>query len=1163
MESSVTSRAVDAANALWHSLPSRVRKAAARLVEANLVNFEDLDEDGLSLEAVVSVTPGVEVEMEFDPDTEEWIQFCSTPGCNIHRCVHIAAVLRNYLDQIAGGGAEPKAAASPAPAAPSENTSLEAAARKANGRALREAERRFVRTVKELYRQGAVTESALWSLGWPGRMPSFERVDLYSEPPESEIEFWMYLYGLAEERGYGIPSFLQEVKPTPDFLAKRQRHFREREIRKWEATLLTLNGLAERHEAGRVEIRFRLNALRIRVEIRTDGGLWQWLKGGRFTDLAHDGSHRLEPRAASLWSSYLRLDRFGTHECDLSDHRVAEWLGVHLRIPEAVKYFANEDGEPLVLAPDPLRWQVSEPDTEDGDYRFALVTHEGTPVPKILATLQGTPTVYLTAKGIFPGPDPVGITVLKGPQAAVPSRVLESTAGLRLLERAGVEMPGRIRSRTTVCPLQLALRAEVIRYDGATTEYCHLLMSAATPDGRFPHQLSDSGWTEETATNGFNKGLVVLDRSDLAGFPTRLLDAGFKPDPYKGTFSARVTRAFPERFRSLLDQLPASAKVSLCRKLATLRDGTVAGTLRLEASEAGPDWFDLKVVVSVSDTTLTPEEIQALIAARGQWVQLGKRGWRRLEYQLTDQEESDLARIGLTPRQLSADPQRLHALQLADPAARRFLPEATAAVIERRASELKARVTPEIPPAVRAELRPYQRDGFHFLAYLSANRFGGVLADDMGLGKTLQALTWLAWLRQEGGTDGRRGLPSLVVCPKSVQDTWRAEAERFVPDLRVRVWRGATAEELAAAGELADLHVINYAQLRIAEDQLARTDFLAAILDEGQNIKNPSSQTAQVARRLRADHRLVLTGTPIENRLLDLWSLLAFAMPGVLGNRAGFHRLYDAKDDLFARPRLAARVRPFLLRRTKAQVARDLPDRIEEDLYCELEGEQKTLYRAELKTAQQHLLRLQTEEALNRDRFHLLTSLLRLRQICCHPRLLKPDALQEGAKVEALLDTLEPLMEEGEKVLVFSQFTGLLKLLQPALTARSWTHWYLGGETEDRGELVREFQEHEGSGVFLISLKAGGSGLNLTAASYVVLFDPWWNPAVENQAIDRTHRIGQTRKIMAYRLLIKDSIEEKIRALQKSKRMLAEEVLGEERFSAALTLDDLRYLLAD
>ena len=346
-------------------------------------------------------------------------------------------------------------------------------------------------------------------------------------------------------------------------------------------------------------------------------------------------------------------------------------------------------------------------------------------------------------------------------------------------------------------------------------------------------------------------------------------------------------------------------------------------------------------------------------------------------------------------------------------------------------------------------------------------------------------------------------------------------------------------------------------------ESLAPVPWLAVILDEGQYIKNPNSQTAQVARALRANYRLVLSGTPIENRLLDLWSLMTFAMPGVLSSRNHFARLFDAKDDPFARRRLAARVRPFLLRRTKSQVAKDLPDRIEEDLYCEIEGEQKTLYRAELKRAQQLLLKVKTQKQLAKERFHFLTSLLRLRQICCHPALVRPDSKAPSAKLEALLEQLEPLMDEGHKVLVFSQFVALLALLKPAIAERGWPMFYLAGETENRGPLVQQFQSAEGAAVFLISLKAGGFGLNLTAASYVVLFDPWWNPAVENQAIDRTHRIGQANKVIAYRLLIKDSIEGKIRALQKQKKALAEDVLGEEKFAQSLTLDDLQFLFAD
>jgi SNF2 family DNA or RNA helicase len=290
---------------------------------------------------------------------------------------------------------------------------------------------------------------------------------------------------------------------------------------------------------------------------------------------------------------------------------------------------------------------------------------------------------------------------------------------------------------------------------------------------------------------------------------------------------------------------------------------------------------------------------------------------------------------------------------------------------------------------------------------------------------------------------------------------------------------------------------------------------------------------------------------------------MAFTMPGVLGSRVQFTRLYDAKGDPLARRRLAARVRPFLLRRTKTQVAKELPDRIEEDLFCEIEGEQKALYRAELKAAQQLLLGVQTPKELAQQQFHFLTSLLRLRQICCHPRLIHPDSNAPSAKCESLLEQLEPLMEDGQKVLVFSQFVQMLDLLRPSLEQREWPVFYLAGQTENRGELVKSFQNAEGPAIFLISLKAGGFGLNLTAASYVVLFDPWWNPAVENQAIDRTHRIGQTNKVIAYRLLIKNSIEEKIRALQKQKKALAEDVFGEEKFAQNLSLDDLRFLLSD
>jgi len=614
------------------------------------------------------------------------------------------------------------------------------------------------------------------------------------------------------------------------------------------------------------------------------------------------------------------------------------------------------------------------------------------------------------------------------------------------------------------------------------------------------------------------------------------------------------------KFVEWLQSLPKNIEVQLDDELAALTREPTQATVKLDCTEAGVDWFDLKVVLDVEDTELTPQELKLLLDARGRFVRLGKKGWRRLQFNLSPEEDERLARLGLTATDFSSEPQRLHALQLGDKAASALLPEHQVEKIQRCISELKTRVTPSVPGVVRAELRPYQIEGFHFLAYLTANRFGGILADDMGLGKTLQTLTWLAWLRAQPESAKK---PCLVVCPKSVMDTWRGEAERFTPDLRVQVWKGTDGSGLAAAAAT-DLLVMNYAQLRGLEETIGDVQWLAAILDEGQYIKNPESQTARTARSLKADYRLALSGTPIENRLLDLWSLMTFAMPGVLGNRAQFIKGFDQPGDPLARRRLSARVRPFLLRRTKTQVATDLPDRIEEELYCELEGEQKKLYQAEFKRAQQMLLNVHTREELNEFRFHFLTSLLRLRQICCHPALYSPDLKKsESAKLNAFIDLVEPLMQEGHKVLVFSQFVSMLDILRQVVQEKNWPHFYLAGDTENRGELVQEFQKAPGAGVFLISLKAGGFGLNLTAASYVVLFDPWWNPAVESQAIDRTHRIGQTSKVIAYRLLTKGSIEAKIRALQRTKAALMTDVLGEDSFSGSLTLEDLRFLFSD
>jgi hypothetical protein len=892
------------------------------------------------------------------------------------------------------------------------------------------------------------------------------------------------------------------------------------------------------------------------VEWRKAGAdTWAAIKPGKFKDFDEKHATELVVEVALLWQPLAQRARYGYPiELFYHDQNTRLFLNRVLRLPALHPFIVGAAGEPLNRPELALRWTLNDAADDYSDYSLRLLTGDGQAVPPFLLTLHGRPTLYLTLDTLFSGPPAEDRALDPALETRIPAPALETQAGVRFLSHLQLALPPRLSSKVSVIPLQPRIQAELVQpIVGYDNEFCFMDLLAVRPDGQPVERWTGTAWTDLDAQDSTQapgktgtsrtadspESLWMFDRSALAEAARRLDASGFRWDFARQRWSAKVTRQFPDRFVPWLKSLPLSLELDLRGELASFLQSEVAGTVKLDVQESGIDWFDLSVIVDVSDTSLSQDEIKLLLNARGKWVRLSDKGWRKLEFKLSEQEDEQLARLGLNPHELSSEKQRLHALQLADPAARQFLSEANYQKVERRAAELKARVTPEIPVEIQAELRPYQKEGFHFLAYLSTNRFGGILADDMGLGKTLQTLTWIAWLRGQYAKPG----PILVVCPKSVADNWRSETARFLPSVRPRVWSSDDMKSLPSQTGSADLHIINYNQLRSIGEKL-HTEFLAVVLDEGQYIKNPGSVTALIATRIEAKNRVLLSGTPIENKLMDLWSLMAFAMPGILGNRGDFQKLFDAKEDPLCRRRLAARVRPFLLRRTKMQVAKDLPERIEEDLLCELEGEQKTLYKAELKRAQQMLLGISTASQLNKNRFNLLTSLLRLRQICCHPKLVKEDSKAESTKVEALMETLDPIMEEGGKVIVFSQFVEMLGLIKKAIAERNWPTYYLAGDTENRGELVQQFQEHSGEAVFLISLKAGGFGLNLTAASYVVLFD----------------RIGQRQTVIAYRLLIKNSVEEKIRALQRSKSQLAEDVLGEDKFAQALTLDDLRYL---
>ena len=1041
------------------------------------------------------------------------------------------------------------------------------------GRPLDYPEASFIRKVQILYANVGsrlLTESDLnplfpqhFSYSWTG-------LDLWPKKPEDDYELWLYLAAELRRRKVSLPVYMAAVTDFATLDAAIKQWEREKEVAHWKAWFES-NETSVPPAADTLDLRLAFLADEARLQWRTQPDApfsdLKQAQAKRFAENIEHGTLTLTPDATPLWGA---LYKPWSYDCWWSIRYKSDASRLPLnrlvRLALPPERFVNANGEPLARPAEPLRLQLQPPSKGGEDYELRLTTADGQEPPPIRFVLSGHPTLYITDSAIYAGPPRNALE--HDTHKVIPALAMETAGGIRFLHALNLPLPEHLAGRTRIIPVAVTLSCALKpNYPGSNSESI-ILRATTQAAGLEKEEFGLNGWQTPNAGWGRTKTpkpvkgcIPVYDRSAQAHFPRVLEALGGRWANYGGGWMLRLTKKTPEVFVAWLQSLPPEITVELDRELATLRDAPISGTVSLDVQEAGIDWFDLKVILNVADLALTPEETKLLLNARGGYVRLGKNGWRRLQFNLTPEDDEQLARLGLAPRDFTAEPQRFHALQLADNAAKKFLAPARVEQIHRRVSELKTRVAPPVPEAIRAELRPYQVEGYHFLAYLTTNRFGGVLADDMGLGKTLQALVWIAWLRAEANGKAQ---PSLVVCPKSVTDNWVAEAERFYPGLRVRRWTGEAADALTTAREEADIIVLNYAQLRSLSPAIAQVSWQAAILDEAQYIKNPDSQTAQAARALKADYRLALTGTPIENRLLDLWSIFGFAMPGVLGNRAEFLRRFNAQDDPLARRRLAARVRPFLLRRTKGQVAKDLPDRVEEDLFCEMEGEQLALYRAELKRAQCLLLGVQTREQLNEQRFNVLTSLLRLRQICCHPVLVNAELGEvESAKVNALLDLLEPLMEEGHKVLVFSQFVTMLDRLRETVKEREWPHFYLAGSTENRGDLVKEFQSAEGGAVFLISLKAGGFGLNLTAASYVVLFDPWWNPAVENQAIDRTHRIGQTRHVMAYRLLMRESIEQKIRALQKQKGALMSDVLGEEKFAQSLTLDDLRFLFAD
>ncbi len=482
-----------------------------------------------------------------------------------------------------------------------------------------------------------------------------------------------------------------------------------------------------------------------------------------------------------------------------------------------------------------------------------------------------------------------------------------------------------------------------------------------------------------------------------------------------------------------------------------------------------------------------------------------------------------------------------------------------------RLRNLEAAGKEPLPKTLTAELRDYQQHGYQWLCFLRDAAFHGILADDMGLGKTIQTLSFLLAEKEAGNAEH----PSLVVCPTSVASNWVAEAARFTPELKVLKLTGPNRGKLYDKVKKHDVVVTTFALLRLDLNRLSRRSWHAVVLDEAQNIKNPESQTAKAAKRLPARHRLALTGTPLENNLLELWSIFDFLMPGFLDTQQNFKARYviHGAETPEGVEGLRVKIAPFLLRRVKDDVAQELPPKTEQVLQVPLAPSQQELYDKVRAMAKKRVMDAIQSKGLKGSTVTILDALLKLRQVACHPDLVKLDEARDyhdSAKHDLLHELLEEAVAEGHRALIFSQFTGHLKILRQWLDEVGIDYLYLDGRTRKRQALVDRFNRDDGPPLFLISLKAGGTGLNLATADYVIHMDPWWNPAVEAQATDRAHRIGQTKPVFVYKLIAEGTVEEKILELQERKRELFDAVVSKDAVgSTGLTMDDIRAIFDD
>ncbi len=648
---------------------------------------------------------------------------------------------------------------------------------------------------------------------------------------------------------------------------------------------------------------------------------------------------------------------------------------------------------------------------------------------------------------------------------------------------------------------------------------------------------------------------VRRDRSKETQLREMILETGIIEDT-PGLFYAPLEEALEWLFDGLPILAEQGFEILGEEKLVRFRVNRAPANFGVNISSE-TDWFDIEVTLSFDGIDVSLEELKQALRAQKKFVKLRNGSIARLPEKLIEK-----LNYMLNFGRVQGDVLRFanHHLTFID----RLLAEADTKQMDTLSAEKLKSLDKfdqikdyPLPQNFKGELRDYQKAGYDWLNFLKEFSFGGILADDMGLGKTVQAL---ALLRNEINTHPKRS--NLIVAPTSVIFNWVREIERFTPDIKYLVHYGTRRSRDIRKLRRYPLILTTYGHVRRDIAMLKEIEFNYAILDESQNIKNPLSETSKAVRLLNARNRLALTGTPVENNTMDLWSQFAFVNPGLLGDQAffkeNFMRPIEKEQNMEVAESLRKLIFPFILRRTKEDVAKELPPKVENIVYSPMLEAQQKLYDKWRTAYRDSILKEIESQGLNKSKFKVLEGLTRLRQIACHPELVDPKFMDNAGKFDALMEMIDEIISEKHKVLIFSQFVKMLHIIRRHLEEKGIGFSYLDGSTKDRQAAVDLFQNNDDIRIFLISLKAGGTGLNLTAADYVIHYDPWWNPAVEMQATDRAYRIGQTRKVFAYKLISKDSVEEKIVRLQEKKKSLVKTLIStEEAFFKSLTKDDI------